>query len=289
MTQEMKQVALRDGTLLPKLGQGTWLSGENPDHEAAEIAAFRKGVELGMTLIDTAEGYGFGLAEKFIKKAIDGLDRNDLFIISKVEPPNAHRGDIIRHCQQSLDNMGLDYLDMYLLHWYDPSIVPTAEAVEGLEELVAMGKIKRWGVSNFDLEGLEELWSIPGGSNCMLNQIQYNIGARGIEYDVLPWMKEHGVGMMAYAPMGHGGETRKRMMDSEVLHRVAERHGLTMMQFMLAFTLQRDDVIAIPRHELPEHAEWNFGTQFVTFTQEDWDDINSVFPAPTCHTPLSII
>ena len=286
---KLPTICLKDGTVLPVLGQGTWLSGEIPEKEENEKASLLHGIDRGMTVIDSAEGYGWGLSEEFIKRAVKDVDREKIFVISKVEPQNAGKDKIFEHCQNSLDHLGMDYLDMYMLHWRDDEKAPLAEVVESMEELIKQGKIRRWGVSNFDVKDMEDLWKIPNGDHCMVNQIQYNIQARGIEYSMVDWLKEHGVVLMAYAPMAHSGEIRQKVMQNPRLKGIAEKHGISMMQLLLAFTVRNKDLIAIPRSELPEHIDSNIDVLSVVLDDEDMKIINEEFPAPQEKIPLEII
>ncbi len=190
-----RTVTLRDGAVVPAIGEGTWYLGEHRDRAVAEKESLTAGVEAGMTLIDTAEMYGEGLAEELVGRTISDMDRDKLFIVSKVYPHHAGRNHIFTSCENSLRRMKTDYMDLYLLHWRGR--VPLSETVECMEELVKEGKIRRWGVSNFDTEDMEELWSVPNGKNCAVNQVLYHVASRGIEYDLLPWMRDHHVALMA--------------------------------------------------------------------------------------------
>ena len=182
----MKTVTLPDGTQVPALGQGTWYLGEQPAVRARELAALRTGIEHGMTLLDTAEMYGGGRSEELVGEAIRPYDREKLFLVSKVYPHNAGRPEIFRSCENSLRRLGTEYLDLYLLHWRGS--VPFAETAECMEELVRKGRIRRWGVSNLDTDDMEELWGVPGGAQCQVDQVLYHLGSRGVEYDLLPWL-----------------------------------------------------------------------------------------------------
>lgn len=204
-------VRLKDGALMPKLGQGTWFLGEDKSKEQDEIKSIKIGIENNMTLIDTAEMYGEGLAEELVGKAIKGYDREKLFLVSKVYPHNAGRRNIFRSCENTLKRMGVEYLDLYLLHWR--GAVPLSETVECMEELVKKGKIKRWGVSNFDIDDMKELMTVKDGDKCVVNQVLYHLGSRGIEYSLYPWMKEHNIPVMAYLPNGTRSKPKTRAND----------------------------------------------------------------------------
>ena len=203
----IKTITLAAGDIVPALGQGTWYLGDDPAKRAQEVSALRTGMGAGMRLIDTAEMYGDGRSEKLVGEAIAAAPREELFLVSKVLPENAGEKHICQCCDATMNRMGVDYLDLYLLHWRGS--VPLAETVRCLEQLKELGKIKNWGVSNFDIGDMEELWRIPGGRNCQVNQVLYHMGSRGIEYSLLPWMREHRVALMAYCPLAQGGSLRR--------------------------------------------------------------------------------
>lgn len=283
----MKQLCLYDGTMMPKLGQGTWFMGENPNKEADEIMSLRSGVKQGLKLIDTAEMYGEGLAESLIGKAISTEKREKLFLVSKVYPHNAGRDRIFQSCENTLERLKTDYLDLYLLHWRGS--VPLKETVECMEELVAMGKIKHWGVSNFDIADMEELWSVPNGNHCAVNQVLYHLGSRGVEYSLLPWMEEHRVPMMAYCPLAQAGDLRRELLLDPTLQAVARKHGLSEMQVLLAFVLRQENVIAIPKAGTPEHVRENAQMMDFELPEEDYEALSQAFPAPNRKTYLDIV
>ena len=235
----MRQTRLPDGTMVPVLGQGTWMMGDEPDRRDAEIAALREGIDRGMTLIDTAEIYGDGRSERLVAEAIAGR-RDDIFLVSKVAPGNASRQGTVRACEASLRRLGTDRLDLYLLHWRGG--VPLAETVEALERLKETGKIRRWGVSNFDVDDMEEL-AAAGGAAVQTNQVLYNPTERGVEYDLLPMLVEAGIAMMAYSPVGQGGA----LLEDATLARIARRHDATPARVALAFVLRQPGVVAIPK------------------------------------------
>ncbi|HSP47480.1 MAG TPA: aldo/keto reductase [Clostridiaceae bacterium] len=278
---------LNDGTPMPRLGQGTWYMGEDKKERDREIEAIRTGIENGMTLIDTAEMYGEGRSEELVGEAIRGLDRESLFIVSKVYPYNAGRPEIFRSCEASLKRLGTDYLDLYLLHWRGS--VPLEETVECMNELVAEGKIRNWGVSNFDADDMEELLSIPGGENCRVNQVLYHLGSRGIEYDLLPMMADEGIAVMAYSPMAHSERSRNRLTSHPVVREVAESYGVTPEQLLLAFVLSKKHVIAIPKSGTPEHVKENAEAVSIELYSEDLERLMEAFPAPNHRTPLDML
>ncbi|MDO4267134.1 MAG: aldo/keto reductase [Eubacteriales bacterium] len=282
-----RNVTLPDKTTVPALGQGTWFLGEHKDTFAREQEALRAGVEAGMTLIDTAEMYGNGRAEELIGRTIAGMDRSRLFIVSKVYPHNAGRKNIFKSCMASMERMGTDYLDLYLLHWRGG--IPLEETVACMEQLKKEGKIRRWGVSNFDTSDMEELWSVPDGRNCAVNQVLYHVASRGIEYDLLPWMRSHGVPLMAYCPLAQGGDLRRGLYESPVLKRIAAAHGATISQVLLAFVIRDGSTIAIPRSSRKEHTLDNAGADSLVLTGEELAQIDQAFPAPTRKVYLDIV
>jgi diketogulonate reductase-like aldo/keto reductase len=282
-----KNIVLSSGHSMPRLGQGTWYIGESKPMAAQEKAALRLGIELGMTLIDTAEMYGSGKSEELIGQAIRGLDRDGLFITSKVYPYNAGRRNIFKSCDASLRRLGVDDLDLYLLHW--PGSVPLHETVDCMEELVAKGKIRQWGVSNFDTDEMIDLWSVPKGDRCVVNQVLYHLGSRGIEFDLLPWMKAHKVALMAYCPLAHSGRLQQSLTGHPAVRQVADEQGLTPMQVLLAFVLSDGQTIAIPKAANPDHVRDNAAVMDVCLTAEQLALLNAAFPAPTRKMPLDIL
>lgn len=282
----MKFITLRDGTCVPAIGEGTWYLGEHREQSKAEQESLTAGVEAGMTLIDTAEMYGEGLAEELVGRTIRGMDREKLFLVSKVYPHNAGRRKLFRSCENSLRRMGTDYLDLYLLHWR--GAVPLSETVECMEELKAEGKIRRWGVSNFDTEDMRELWSVPKGQNCMVNQVLYHLASRGIEYDLLPWMRAHQVALMAYCPIAQGGRLARGLKQHPILMEIAEAHQATVEQILLAFTIRDGNSIAIPRSGKKAHTLLNAGAADIALSEEEWKRLDKAFPAPKSKTFLDM-
>lgn len=280
-------VVLPDGTQVPALGQGTWFLGEQKADELREQEALTAGISVGMTLIDTAEMYGSGKAELLIGKTIREMDRSDLFLVSKVYPHNAGRKNIFKSCMASLERMGTDYLDLYLLHWRGG--IPLEETVACMEQLKKEGKIRRWGVSNFDTEDMEELWSVPGGKNCAVNQVLYHVASRGIEYDLLPWLRRHQIPLMAYCPLAQGGDLRRGLYESSVLKKVAKAHRASISQIFLAFAIRDGSTIAIPRSRKKEHTLDNAGADRIVLSQEELEWIDQEFPAPSHKVYLNIV
>ncbi|WP_018260225.1 aldo/keto reductase [Methylobacterium sp. WSM2598] len=276
----MRALALRTGTLIPVLGQGTWRMGEAPAARRAEAEALRAGIDLGMTLIDTAEMYGEGETETFLGEALAGLRRR-VFLVSKVYPHNAGRARLPRACEASLRRLRTDHLDLYLLHWRGD--VPLGETVEALEALVRAGKIRAWGVSNFDTEDLDDL-AEAGGAACAVNQILYNVTRRGPEFDLLPAMDARGIAAMAYSPVEQG-----RLPGDGALAAVAARHGATPYQVALAFTLRRPGVMAIPKAGRLAHVQENARAADLALDAEDLAALDAAFPPPRRKTPLAML
>lgn len=280
-------IRLNSGQLMPRLGMGTWYLGEFMKNREKEIEALRTGLDMGMTLIDTAEMYGNGRSEQLIGQAIKGYDREKIFLVSKVYPHHAGREKIQRSIRHSLRLLHTDYLDLYLLHWR--GAIPLRETVECMEELVAEGKIKNWGVSNFDVRDMKELMRVPKGDHCAVNQVLYHLGSRGIEYDLLPWQKEHRIPVMAYCPLAQAGRLREELINSPVLKQIAEKYHVTVMQLLLIFVLQQENVIAIPRSGDKRHVLENWQARDIELDREDLELLNRTFPAPRRKVPLDIV
>ncbi|MBJ9973844.1 aldo/keto reductase [Pseudomonas sp. S75] len=258
------------GVEVPVIGQGTWYMGESSGSRAAEVAALQQGIDLGMTLIDTAEMYAEGGAETVVGAAIAGR-RDEVFLTSKVYPHNASRRGVAQACERSLRRLGTERIDLYLLHWRGQ--YPLEETVEAFERLVDEGKIRRWGVSNFDVDDLQEL----DDSRCAVNQVMYNPAERGIEFDLLPWSQAQRLPTMAYCPLAQAG----RLLGHPVLQTVAERHGVTPAQVSLAWVTRNDGVIAIPKAVSPQHVRLNAEAADLALTDEDLSDIDQAFAPPS--------
>ncbi len=274
-------VTLPSGLAIPALGLGTWNMGENAARAKAEVAALKRGLDLGLTLIDTAEMYGDGGAEEITGEAIAGR-RDEVFVVSKVYPHNASKKGVIEACERSLRRLSTDRIDLYLLHWRGSH--PLAETVAGFETLRHEGKIGAWGVSNFDTDDMEDLFSVQDGHNCAANQVLYNLSRRGIEYDLLPWCQERGIPVMAYSPIEQG-----RILRNPDLIRIAKAQQATPAQVALAFLLERDGVIAIPKSADISRVEENAGSAEIELTDEDLDALDRAFPPPSKKQPLEML
>jgi diketogulonate reductase-like aldo/keto reductase len=278
----MRNTKLPSGEFIPVLGQGTWHLGEHLERRSEEIAALQLGVDLGMTLIDTAEMYGDGAAEQLVADVI--ADRREkVFIVTKVLPANATRKQrLIAACERSLRRLRTDCIDLYLLHWRE--MEDLAEVVETFRELADAGKIRYWGVSNFDVADLEELKRLPGGDAVATDQVLYNLSRRGIEYDLLPKCRNRGLPVMAYSPIDQG-----RILGSRVLGNIATRHHATRAQIALAWTVRQDGVVAIPRASSSAHVRENHGALGITLSRRDLEEIDLEFPPPKAPRPLEMI
>lgn len=274
-------VRLPSGEAVPVLGQGTWSMGDHAHTRAEEIAALRLGLDLGMTLMDTAEMYGSGASEALVAEAIAGR-RDEVFLVSKVLPSNATRRGTIAACERSLKRLQTDRIDLYLLHWRGRP--PLAETVDAFTTLVRDGKIRNWGVSNFDPADMAELMQLPEGSQVATNHVLYNLSRRGIEYDLLPWSRARQIPIMAYSPIEQG-----RMLNHPVLHTVGARHGTTAAQVALAWLLRQDGLMVIPKAGNPEHVRQNHAAFDLHLTDQDLTELEMAFPAPTGPVPLETL
>jgi diketogulonate reductase-like aldo/keto reductase len=273
----------------PKLGLGTWRMGEQRSARAAEVAALRAALEMGWRLLDTAEMYGEGGAEQALGLALheslaaNVCSRQDLVVVSKVYPHHASRRSVVAACERSLKRLGLEHLDLYLLHWRGQE--PLAETVAGFEELQRRGWITDWGVSNFDVADLEELWVVPGGQRCRVNQVYHSLGERGVEVALLPWMRAHGVLEMAYSPVDQGTLLRK---PAQGLRRVAERHSATPAQVALAALMAQPGVVPIPKAVRAEHLRDNLAAAALRLSAEDLAELELAYPKPQRKMPLAM-
>lgn len=285
ITTQASCLLLPDGSFMPRLGQGTWQMGEDDDKYRREIDGLRFGIEQGINMLDTAEMYADGKAENILGNAIKGLPRSELYLVSKVYPQNANRHRIYSSLERSLKLMGTDYLDMYLLHWREDSDL--SEVVYCMEDLKSQGKIKSWGVSNFDVRDMEDLMKVPDGRNCCVNQVLYNLGTRGIEYDLLPWQRERHIPFMAYSPVGQAGSlvtqdgvSKESLMTDKNVLEVAARRGISVVQLLLAFVLAQPDIAAIPKAVGFDHIRENAAASSIQLTEADIEQLSVSFPAP---------
>ncbi len=277
----MKTVQLPSGERVSAFGMGTWYMGEAPSNRQEEIASLRLGIDLGAALIDTAEMYGDGAAEELVGEAIAG-SRDQVFLVSKVLPSNATRHGTVQACERSLLRLKTDRIDLYLLHWRGN--VPFPETIAGFLELKRAGKIRYFGVSNLDLEEIKEFWSIPEGHAIQTDQLLYNLTRRGIEYELLPWLREKRIPIMAYSPV-----EQARLLKQEKLIKLARVHGLTAAQAALSWLLAKDDVIVIPKTSRPERLKENLHALERTLTPQQLTELGELFPPPTAPHPLDML
>ncbi|KAB2691724.1 aldo/keto reductase [Brucella pseudogrignonensis] len=281
MTGQIPQVKLASGTHVPALGQGTWYMGEDARQRRLEVEALQCGIELGMTLIDTAEMYADGGAEEVVGEAIGGR-RDDVFLVSKVLPYNASAQGTIESCERSLKRLGTEKIDLYLLHWRGR--YPLEETLSAFEELKRAGKIGAWGVSNFDTDDMQELTNIAGGKAVASNQILYNLIRRGPEFDLLPWCAAREVPLMAYSPIEQG-----RLLGNSVLHEVADEIGVSPAAIALAWTMRNGNVIAIPKTSKLSHVRENRNAADIRLTEEQLTLLDRTFSPPTRKTALEML
>jgi len=275
-------VTLPDGTTVPALGQGTWHMGERAKDTKREADALRLGIDLGMTLIDTAEMYAEGRSEEVVAQAIAG-QRSRVFLVSKVYPHNASRAGVQAACARSLRRLATDRLDLYLLHW--PGSHPIAETIAGFQALQKAGHIRHWGVSNFDAAGMQSVHDAPGGKDCATDQVLYHPDSRGIEFDLLPWCARHRMPVMAYSPVGQAG----RLLRSRALIEVGKRHNATPAQVAIAWAMRGGNVIAIPKAADPEHVRQNAAAATLKLTSEDLATIDAAHKPPNRREPLGML
>ena len=281
MTVTRPAIPLPGGETIPALGQGTWQMAENPARRAEEIKALRAGLDLGMTLIDTAEMYGDGAAEELVAEAIMGR-RSEVFLVSKVLPQNATRHGTVKACERSLKRLRTDRIDLYLLHWRGG--VPLTETIEGFEALVRAGSIRHWGVSNFDTDDMEELVALPDGKKLAANQVLYNLTRRGIEHDLIPWSQKVRLPLMAYSPIEQGD-----LLRHPALRKIAASLGATPAQVALAWVLAQPGICAIPKAGRPEHVTDNHRALKVHLKPPDMAALDAAFPPPQKKVPLEML
>lgn len=282
----LPQVMLPSAEEMPALGVGTWRMGESPAHAATELAALRTAFDLGFRVVDTAEMYGAGGAETLVGRALreamaDGLRREDVIVVSKVLPTHAHPAAMLSSCEASLRRLGLDHIDLYLLHWRGS--VPLKETVDGFEILQRRHWIRNWGVSNFDIDDMRELTQVPGGAACSANQVWYSLSQRGPELDLLPWQQLYQMPLMAYCPLDEG-----QLVTHPALQAMAARHGVTAAQIALAWLMAQPSVMVIPKAVHTLHLRQNWESQRLALSAEDLDELGRHFPRPAAKQPLAV-
>ncbi|OAO31159.1 aldo/keto reductase [Mammaliicoccus lentus] len=278
-------VNIKDMSIEP-IGLGTWKMGDDSNNHQDEIDAIQFAINQGANVIDTAEMYGDGASEELIGEAIQSYDREKLYIISKVHPENASRDKVLTSIDNSLKRLRTDYIDLYLLHW--KSQYPLEETISAFEEAKNLGKIKEWGVSNFDTSDMKHLLSLPNGHECVANQVRYNIGDRGIEYDLKPFMRENNIALISYAPIARGDKLGKNLTKSPVLLELSRKYEVDVFQILLAWNIRDGHTLAIPKSSNKLHIENNMGASNIHLTEEDIQIIDSEFPPPTTKEPLAL-
>lgn len=281
----MKTVTI-DQRQLPALGIGTWEMGDDPADFDAEIAAIRAGLDAGLKVIDTAEMYGSGRSESLVGQAIQPYKRSDLYLISKVLPENASAKLMPASLKASLQRLQTDYLDLYLYHWRGS--ISLAETVATLQDLKKQGYIRAWGVSNFDIDDMQELWQLPEGQNVAANEDLYNLETRGIEYSLLPWQRQHHLPLIAYSPLGRGPKMGSTMMQNPAVLEVAQKHQASAYQILLAWVTQQQDVLAIPKSSSADHLLANLKSLQIELTPSDLENLEQAYPKPDHKEPLAI-
>ncbi|BAK94047.1 aldo/keto reductase [Tetragenococcus halophilus] len=282
----MSTVKINQQELFP-IGLGTWHMGEDPAKKGQELEALKTGIEHGAVVLDTAEMYGDGGSELLVGEALQSFNRKDLFLISKVYPWNASKKQLPVSLDNSLKRLGTDYLDLYLLHW--TGNVPIEETIEAMEEAKKAGKIKAWGVSNFDVKDLEKMYQKENSQSCQVNQVLYNLGERGIEFDLLPFMQEKQLPLIAYAPMAEGDQLGGQLTSNAKLKEIAQNHQATVFQMLLAWSIRKGQTLAIPQSSNPEHVIENIEAAQIQLTDEEMKQLDKEFPKPTSKQTLSII
>ena len=281
-----KNIEFADGVKLPAIGQGTWYMGENAALRQQEIAALQAGLECGLTVIDTAEMYADGGAEQVVGEALQGR-RDRAWLVSKFYPWNAGAVDAPEACERSLKRLKTDYLDLYLLHWRGN--IPLEETLRAMEKLQQQGKIRRWGVSNFDSEDMQELWQEPGGDACAANQVLYHLASRGIEFDLLPACYQRRTPVMAYCPLAQAGRLRREIMTHPALSELARQQDISVAQLLLAWVIRQPGVMAIPKAGSIAHVQDNAAALTVTLDDETLTQLDRLFPPPHAKQPLDVV
>ena len=271
---------------MPVLGQGTWRMGEDASRRESEVDALRLGLDLGMNLIDTAEMYAESGAEEVVSAAIEGR-RKEVVVVSKVYPHNATRRGAIEACERSLRRLKTDYIDVYLLHWRGD--VPLSETLEAFQSLKEKGSILYYGVSNFDVDDMEEAFALPGGDEIVTNQVLYNLLHRGIEWDLIPWCREHRVQIMAYSPVGHNVAEQRRLFGNRTIKAIADQHNATPAQVALAWFYRHPEMVVIPKSSNPDHIRENRAALDLRLTERDFEALDKAFPPPDRKIPLETL
>lgn len=282
----MKTIQFHGELALPAIGQGTWYMGENAALRSQEVGALQAGLDLGLKVIDTAEMYAEGAAEEVVGEALRGR-RDQAWLVSKVYPWNAGEVDAIEACERSLRRLQTGYLDLYLLHWRGN--VPLEETIRAMESLQQQGKIRHWGVSNFDHDDMLELWQEPGGKSCLTNQVLYHLASRGIEYDLLPQCQQREMPIMAYCPLAQAGRLRQALFDDAHLQQIAQQKGISVAQVLLAWVIRQQGVLAIPKASSVAHVQQNAAALSINLTDEELSIIDRAFPAPQSKTALDVV
>ena len=275
-------VTFPDGETVPALGFGTYRMGESARAREREIATVRLALDAGLRVIDTAEMYADGGSESIVGEALRGGRRSKAFVVTKVLPSNAGQRRLIAACERSLARLAIDRIDLYLLHWRGAT--PLAETVEAFEQLVHQGRIARWGVSNFDVGDLQELYALPAGIRCAADQVYYSASRRGVEFDLLPWLQAHRVPLMAYCPFDEG-----RILSDRTLTAIGRKHGVSTAQVALAWLLAKPGVIAIPKAGDPDHLRQNVAAANLKLDADDLGEIDRRWPPPTAKQGLAIV
>lgn len=284
----MKQyIEFYDGTKMPRFGLGTWHMCEIPARYDSEYRALEAGLNHGVTLIDTAEIYSDGACESLVGQVIKHYDRSKLFLVSKVAPYNAGGRAFFNSLNDSLARLNTSYLDLYLLHWVGE--IPFEETIQSMEKAVQEGKIKHWGVSNLDTEEMKELLSLPNGNHCVVDQCLYHLGSRGVEYSLLPLLKEKGIGLMAYCPLAEAGVLKSSLLSNPVVLKVAKKYSISPIQLLLAFTLRDSNVVSIPKSGNSKHVLENIKASKIEIASEDWKAIDEAYPSPKHKMPLDMV
>ena len=276
-----------NGIKIPAIGMGTWHMGSSSAAYNQQKKTIQYGLAHGTNVIDTAEEYGSGDSERLIGDAIKGMPRHKLFIISKFYPFHAERQQMERALDNSLERLGTNYLDLYLYHW--PGGVPLATVVENMEAMKRSGKICHWGVSNFDISDMKHLIDVPNGKHVMANEDLYNLGSRGLDYIVLPWMRKHHIPLIAYAPVDQGDSHGNNLLSNPVLKSVASKHQSSAYQIMLAWAIRDGHTLAIPQTSNPKHMQSNLNAMDIKLSSDDLKKLDNAFPKPTSKQPLAIL